>query len=146
MRKEAHFTMAMPAPGFAARVRQRIAAHERQQAQRRALIGSALLVAFASTILAFIVLWLSAWAVVLVTNPQLIVGLIDAFGTLSYWASALIEAIGAVVAVIEDTLDPQQMTIYAAGVLALTLLWTRAFTGSFQHSLTNTNPVGGLQK
>jgi hypothetical protein len=146
MRKEAHFTMATPAPGFSARVMQRIAEYEHRRAQWRALIGSALLVAFAGFVLVLIGLWLSAWAAVLVTNPQLIVGLIEGLTALFFWMGTLSDALGAVVAVVEDHLDPLQFILFAAGVFALTLLWTRAFAGSFQLALTNTNHVGGSRK
>jgi hypothetical protein len=146
MRKEAHFSMATPTQGFSTRVMYRIAKHEHRRAQWRALIGSGLLVAFAGAVLVLIGLWLSSWTAVLMTNPQLLIGLIEGLVTISFWTSTLVEALAVIVAAVADNLDPLQITLFAATVFALTLLWTRVLTGSFQTTLTNTNPVGGLRK
>ena len=71
---------------------------------------------------------------VLVTNPQLIVTSLNAFATLTFWASKVFEAFWIVAMVIAENLDAVPMALCAAVVFALTMLWARVVTGSFQFS------------
>ena len=145
MQDNSHFAMVSPAPGFAARVMTRLAEHERARARRRALIGSALLVGAAIAMLMFVAIQLVVALWVLITNPQVIVSSLNAFAALTFWASKVFEAFWIVAMVIAENLDAVPMTLCAAVVFALTMLWARVVTGSFQLSLT-TNHVGGLRK
>ena len=139
MRDETRFVMVSPAPGFAARVMTRLAEHERARARRRALLGSALLVGAAIAMLVFAVIQLVAPFWVLVTNPQLIVILLNAFATLTFWASKVFEAFWIAAMVIAENLDAMPMALCAAVVFALTMLWVRVVTGSFQFSQIGTS-------
>jgi hypothetical protein len=135
--------MVSPAPGFAVRVMARLAERERARARRRALIGSALLAGAASAMLAFAAIQLVSAIWILVTNPQVIVTLLNAFELLAFWVDKLLGALWIAANVIAENLDPMQMTLYAAAVFVLTMLWVRVVTGSFQSSFS-TNHVGGL--
>jgi hypothetical protein len=143
MQNHSHFAMVSPAPGFAVRVMARLAERERARARRRALIGSALLAGAASAMLAFaaIQLMLAIW--ILVTNPQVVMSTLDAFQVPAFWAGKVLEAFWIAANVIAENLDPMQMTLCAAAVFVLTMLWVRVVTGSFQSSFS-TNHVGGL--
>jgi len=143
MQNHSHLAMVSPAPGFAVRVMARLAERERARARRRALIGSALLAGAASAMLAFAAIQLVSAIWILVTNPQVIVTLLNAFELLAFWVDKLLGALWIAANVIAENLDPMQMTLYAAAVFVLTMLWVRVVTGSFQSSFS-TNHVGGL--
>ena len=143
MQNHSHFAMVSPAPGFAVRVMARLAERERARARRRALIGSALLAGAASAMLAFAAIQLVSAIWILVTNPQVIVTLLNAFELLAFWVDKLLGALWIAANVIAENLDPMQMTLCAAAVFVLTVLWVRVVTGSFQTSFS-TNHVGGL--
>lgn len=140
MQDETRFPMVAPAPGFTTRVMARIVERERARTHRRAMIGSALLVGTAVAVLALAAWQLvtAAWA--LIKNPQMLIALWHAFGTLTFWFGALIHALWIAVKVVAAMLDPLQMLIGALTIFALTLLWTRVVAGSFQWS---SNYVGG---
>lgn len=63
MQDQQRFVMAVPAPGFTNRVMTRLAERERARTQRRALLGSALLVGAVVAMLAFALVQLvsAAW-------------------------------------------------------------------------------------
>ena len=143
MQNHSHLAMVSPAPGFAVRVMARLAERERARARRRALIGSALLAGAASAMLAFAAIQLVSAIWILVTNPQVIVTLLNAFELLAFWVDKLLGALWIAANVIAENLDPMQMTLYAAAVFVLTMLWVRVVTGSFQSSFW-TNHEGGL--
>jgi hypothetical protein len=143
MQNHSHFAMVSPAPGFTVRVMARLAERERARARRRALIGSALLVGAASAMLAFAAIQLVSAIWILVTNPQVIVTLLNAFELLAFWVDKPLGALWIAANVIAENLDPMQMTLCAAVVFVLTMLWVRVVTGSFQSSFS-TNHVGGL--
>lgn len=138
MRNENLFTMLKPRAGFTSRVMTRIAEHERAQAKRRAMIGSALLVAFALMVLALIALWLFSWIAVFVTTPQLIVSLLNAVSTILFWSGVLMGAVSDVVQAIAGTIGIPQMFGLAMTVCALTAVWLRVVAGpSFSSHVTN---------
>jgi hypothetical protein len=143
MQNHSHLAMVSPAPGFAVRVIARLAERERARARRRALIGSALLAGAASAMLAFAAIQLVSAIWILVTNPQVIVTLLNAFELLAFWVDKLLGALWITANVIAENLDPMQMTLCAAAVFVLTMLWVRVVTGSFQTSFS-TNHVGGI--
>jgi hypothetical protein len=143
MQNHSHLAMVSPAPGFTVRVMARLAERERARVRRRALIGSALLVGAASAMLAFAAIQLVSAIWILVTNPQVIVTLLNAFELLAFWVDKLLGALWIAANVIAENLDPMQMTLCAAAVFVLTMLWVRVVTGSFQSSFS-TNHVGGL--
>jgi hypothetical protein len=68
---------------------------------------------------------------------------LDAFQVPAAWAGKVLEAFWIAANVIAENLDPMQMTLCAAAVFVLTMLWVRVVTGSFQSSFS-TNHVGGL--
>ncbi|MBM3131039.1 MAG: hypothetical protein FJ009_20730 [Chloroflexi bacterium] len=143
MRDETRFVMIAPAPGFTNRVMTRLAERERARTQRRAMIGSALLVGAAIAMLALAAWQLAAVAWALIKNPQTLIVLWNAFEMLAFWFGALVNAIWVAVNVIAAMLDPLGMMTCALAVFALTMLWGRAVTGSFQLS---SNYVGGFGK
>ncbi len=143
MRDETRFVMIAPAPGFTNRVMTRLVERERASVRRRALIGSASLVGAAIVIVALAASELVSVGWVLVTNPQVVVVLWNAFEMLTFWLGALVSAIWVAVNVVVANLDPLQTLTGALTVFALTMLWTRVVTGSFQLS---SNYVGGLRK
>lgn len=140
---ETRLPMVTPAPGFTARVMTRLAERERARARRGAMIGSALLVGAAIALLALVVWQLVAVVRVLITSPQIVIALWNAFEILAFWFGVLINALWVAVNVIAATLDPFQTLTCALAIFALTMLWTRVVTGSCQWF---SNYVGGLQK
>lgn len=141
MQDQQRFTMVAPAPGFTARVMTRLAERERARARRRALIGAALLVGAASVMLALAGLSLASAGWVLVTRPQTLVALLNAFETLAFWLGVIFNALWIAANAIAANLDPPQMLIGASAVFAVTMFWVRVVTGSFQLS---SNYVGGF--
>jgi hypothetical protein len=134
MRDEMRFTMVSPAPGFTARVMTRIVEHERARARRRALIGSALLVSAAGAVLGFAAIQLVSALWILITNPQVVFATLDAFQVPTFWAGKVLEAFWIAANAIAENLDPIQMMLGAVAIFALTMLWVRVVTGSFQLS------------
>ncbi|MCI0476230.1 MAG: hypothetical protein L0Y55_08285 [Anaerolineales bacterium] len=143
MQDETRFTMIAPASGFTNRVMTRLAERERARARRRALIGSALLVSAVVAMIAFALVQIVSDVWVLLTKPQVIVAALNAFQTLTFWIGALLNAFWIAANVILANLDPVQTMTCALAVFALTMLWARAVTGSFQLS---SNYVGGFGK
>ncbi len=138
MRNDRLFTMVAPSAGFTSRVMARIAEHERAKARRRAMIGSALLIGFALIVLVLIALWLASWIVVFVTTPQLIVSLLNAFGTLLFWGSVVMNAVTDVAGVIAKNIGIPQLFGLAMTVCTLTVVWFRVVAGpSFSSHATN---------
>jgi len=138
MRSDKLFTMVAPSAGFSSRVMARIAEHERAQAKRRAMIGSALLIAFALIVLALIAFWLFSWIVVLVTMPQLIVSLLNAVGTILFWSGVVIGAVSDTAEAFASNIGIPQMFGLAMTVCALTAVWLRVVAGpSFSSHMTN---------
>ena len=140
MRYETRFTMVAPSAGFTSRVMTRISEKERAKAKRRALIGSAVLIAFALSVLALILWWLASWVAVLVSMPQLIVSLINAFATVAFWAGIALNGLSVAVSVVAENIGLPQMLSLAAVVCALTVLWLRIVSGS---TLTFQTIIGG---
>ena len=143
MQDNSHFAMVSPAPGFTARVMTRLAERERARARRRALIGSALLVSAAVALLVFAAIQVVSALWILITNPQVVFSTLDAFHVPVFWAGKVLEAFGVAANAIAENLDPMQVMLCALAVFALTMLWVRVVTGSFQLSLSTTH-VGGL--
>jgi len=141
MQDQQRFIMVSPAPGFTNRVMARLAERERARARRRAMIGSALLVGAAIAMLA-LAAWQFAAAWVLITNPQTLIALWNAFQTLTFWLGVLLNAFWITANVVAANLDPLQTLTCALAVFALTMLWARAVTGSFQLSLNYTRGWG----
>jgi uncharacterized membrane protein len=141
MRNDTSFTMVAPNAGFTSRVLARIAEHERAQARRRALIGSAVLVVFALTVLALVGWWLFSWVAVFVTTPQLIVSVINALATVAFWAGVALNGLGTAVSLVAQSVGVPQMLSLAMIVCVLTMLWLRVVVGSSLSSQTLT--VGG---
>ena len=138
MRNETLFTMVKPRTGFTSRVMARIAEHERAQARRRAMIGSALLVAFALIVLALIALWLVSWIAVLVTTPQLIVSLLNTVGTFLFWGGVAVNGVTDAGQIIAKNIGIPQLAGLAMTVCALTTVWLRVVAGpSFSSQATN---------
>ncbi len=138
MRNDRLFTMVAPRAGFTSRVMARIAEHERAKARRRAMIGSALLIAFALIVLALIALWFVSWIVVFVTTPQLIVSLLNAFGTIVFWGSVVIGAVSDAGQAIASSIGIPQLAGLAITVCVLTVVWLRVVAGSsFSSHATN---------
>lgn len=129
MRNEKSFTMMSPSAGFTSRVMTRIAERERAQSRRRAMIGSALLVATAAITIALIVLWLASWIAVFVTMPEAIVSVLDACGTLAFWLGVVLNAFWVAVLVVAEKFGAMSMVMLAATVCVLTALWLRVVVG-----------------
>ncbi len=145
MENQDRFVMISPAPGFTTRVMTRLAERERVRARRRALIGSALLVGAAIAVILFVAFELASVGWLLITNPQVIITLPSAVGVIAFWVNKVIEAFWIAANAIANNLDPTPVALGAVMIFALTMLWVRVVTGSFQLSLS-TNHVGGLRK
>jgi len=137
MRNEAHFTRVSPAPGLTARVMARIAEHEHAQARRRALIGSALLVIVAIALLALVCLWLASWIAALVDRPDLFTSVLVALSPVALGLGTVLEALWVALTTVARNVESLQMLTYTLIVFALTLLWARIATGSFQRPFAN---------
>ncbi len=144
MDKQAHFvppTMAVPPPGFTARVMARIEQHERAKERRRTIVGAAVLLGAASLpfmSIAYLValvgsqLWAdpgSFLSALLALSPvvDVLVGLVDA---LTIGASTLFR-VGSI-----------QMFFFAVLVCALTFIWAYVVRGTLQFA-PRTLSVGG---
>ena len=143
MQDQRRFMMVSPASGFTNRVMTRLAERERARMQRRALLGSALLVGAVVAMIAFALVQIVSDVWVLLTKPQVIVAVLSALQALTFWIGALLNAFWIAANVIAANLDPMQTMSCALAVLALTMLWARAVTGSFQLS---SNYAGGFRK
>ncbi len=136
MQNEPRFTLVSPSAGFTWRVMTRIAEHERAQARRRALIGSALLVVVAGALLALvgaqIVVWLTAFA----ERPEVLELVVSALAAALFWLGAFAGALWIAVGTILANIGEVTMLVYALGVLTLTMVWLRVATGSPTLSLT----------
>ncbi len=134
-------TMATPAPGFTARVMERIERHERAQARRRSVIGAAILVGAASVpflVLGYLFVVLGS---LVIADPGAVLSgvfavapvfeiLSSLFGGLTLGATTLAR-VGSV-----------QMLAFAIAVCSLTFLWAAVVHGSSQWS-PRTLSVGG---
>jgi len=134
VQNQTRFTMVSPARGFTARVMTRVAEYERARARRRALIGSTLLVGAAGAMLVFAAIQLASVLWILITNPQVVITTLGAFEIPAFWVSKVLEALWIAANAIVENLSPMQMMLGAATVFALTVLWVRVVTGSFQLS------------
>lgn len=132
MRNETRVTMVSPEPGFSGRVMARIAARDRLQARRRALIRIALLVTAVAVALAVSYLWLAAWIEIIV-SPETIAPLVLAFSSLFGGWIGLLQAIWVAITVIASELGELPILSYAFVVLAMTIVWARIVTGPLQH-------------
>ncbi len=142
MRNETRFTMVTPSVGFATRTMTRIAEHERAQARRRAWIGSALLVVVASAMLLFVGVRLFSLLTALSASPETVEAVTSALATVMFWVKAFAEALWIAAGTILLNIGDIPMLAYALFVLALTMIWLRVATGSFQFSTSQTI-VGG---
>lgn len=145
MQNEPRFTLVSPSAGFTTRTMTRIAEHEHAQARRRAWIGSALLVVVASALLLFVGARLASWVSALVNYPDAIESLASALAPVLFWLTAFIGALWVAVATLAWNTSELAMLAYALFVLALTMAWLRAATGSFQ-LFSSQSIVGGLGK
>jgi len=145
MRNGKQFSMIAPSAGFTSRVMTRIAEHERAQARRRALIGSALLVIVAVATLALVAWWLLTVASVLVTTPSVIASLLNAFATLMFWVSKFVGMVWTFASVFIANVGAVQVLMLVLGAFLLTLVWVRVVTQPFQPSPRLLN-LGGLRK
>ncbi len=142
MQDQQRFIMVSPAPGFTNRVMARLAERERVRARRRAMVGSALLVGTVCALMAFALAPIVPMAWIVLTKPQVIVVSWSVFQTLAFWIGALLNAFWVAANVVVANLNPLQVLTYALAVFAMTLLWTRVATGSFQLSLNYTRGWG----
>ncbi|NTU66027.1 MAG: hypothetical protein HGB05_22135 [Chloroflexi bacterium] len=108
MQDQRRFMMVSPAAGFTNRVMTRLAERERASVRRRAMIGSASLVGAAIVMVALAAWQLASAAWVLITNPQVVVVLWNAFEMLAFWLGALVSASWVAVNVVVANLDPLQ--------------------------------------
>ncbi len=137
MEKQARFiepTMATPAPGFTDRVMARIERYERERAQRRALVGAALLLGAASFPFLTVGYLLVALGSQLSADPGALWSALMAFAPVVSVLGSLAEAVY-VSASILFQLGSVQMLMFAILVCSLTFLWAYIVHGSFQWSL-----------
>jgi hypothetical protein len=133
MQKEQRFTMISPSSGFTARVMARIEERERAQARRRALIGASLLVAAALALFALVGLWAASWISLLLASPSAIFA---ALATVSPMLDDLLDALWVAALAILQNVNGVILLAYASFVLALTVVWARVVTGTFQRPST----------
>ena len=133
MQKEQRFTMMSPSSGFTARVMARIEERERAQARRCALIGASLLVAAALALFALVGLWAAAWISVLLVSPGAV---FTALAAVSPMLGGLLNALWVAALTILQNVNGVMLLAYASFVLALTVVWARVVTGTFQRPST----------
>ncbi len=137
MQDQRRFIMVAPAPGFTNRVMARWAERERARARRRALVGASVLVGAVSVILLFAAVQL---ACVVWTGRHLVLSAsLNALEALTLGLGAL----WLVAKKMIFSLDLLHALVGALAVFALTMLWTRVVTGSFQ---ATSNYAGGYGK
>lgn len=118
-------TMLAPVPGFTARVMTRLAERERAQARWRALIGIAVLALVALSVLALVSFLVAAWIAALVIQSGTIPSVIVTMVSLAEGLGVLINALWLGALTIAANVSDGGVLVYALGVLALTMLWTR---------------------
>ncbi len=133
MQKEQRFTMMSPSSGFAGRVMAQIEERERAQSRRRALFGTSLLVAAALALFALVGLWTASWVSVLLASPSAVFA---ALATVSPMLDDLLDALWLAALVILQNVNGVMLLAYASFVLALTVIWARVVTGTFQRPST----------
>ena len=134
MRNETPFMLEAPAPGFTSRVIARIAEHERAEAQRRAMIGSALLVLAATAILALAVLWFASVASVFIAAPGILAAVVNALAVMVFWATQLVESLWTVAFILAQNVGAVEMLALAVAVTLLTAAWVRVVAGPLRLS------------
>jgi hypothetical protein len=125
--------MMSPSSGFTPRVMARIEERERANARRRAVIGAGVLVAAASALFALVGLWIASWISALLASPGAV---FTALAAVSPMLDDLLAALWVAALAIWQNVNGVMLLVYAAVVLALTLVWARVVTGPFQHSST----------
>jgi hypothetical protein len=130
MQGEQPFTMMSPSSGFTTRVMARIEERERALARRRAVVGAGVLVAAAAALFALVGLWIATWISALLVSPGAV---FSALVTVSPMLDDLLVAFWVAALAIWQNVNGVMLLVYAAVVLALTLVWAHVVTGPFQH-------------
>jgi hypothetical protein len=97
------------------------------------VIGAGVLVASALALFALVGLWIAAWISALLASPGAI---FTALVAVSPMLDDLLAALWVAALAIWQNVNGVMLLVYAAVVLALTLVWARVVTGPFQHSST----------
>ncbi len=134
MQDETRLTLIAPPPGFTHRVMTRIAEHERAQARRQAMLGSALLVFAVLGLIGLVVSVVLVWFIALASHPASMMAVVTTVAPMAFDLGSLGEALWVAVVTVMPHVDSVMLVGFATMAFALTFVWARVVTGSFQLS------------
>ncbi len=128
--------MVAPAPGFTARVMERIQVQERARVRRRTLVGAGLLAVSSATLLVLAGWMLLSVVEVFIVSPETIAPVWGGLELLVTTVQSIIEALWVAAVAFVVAVGSLQLLGYSLLAFALTLLWLRVVSGPFQRPFT----------